>query len=258
MGNLSAPVGKKGSNVEADVRIVQSLLKAAGFDPGDVDGRCGKDTIAAITRFQSTFMARPDGLIQPGMRTWLRLNALSHIGPAAAPVPPAPAAPPAPAEPAVPAAPPAPAAAVQDWSGDSSRWPQEKKIASLAPALRPKVEAVLAALAARGFKPKVFFGWRSVAVQMEIVRKGNSKVKFSFHNAQLPDGTPNAYAVDIIDQRWAWSDAAEKNGFWEALGEEAKKLGLFWGGDWKTFRDVAHVQLVDNRELARVKRESGL
>ncbi|BBA33140.1 peptidoglycan-binding domain-containing protein [Methylocaldum marinum] len=83
-------------------------------------------------------------------------------------------------------------------------------------------------------------------------------MKFSFHNAQLPDGTPNSYAADIVDERWGWSNDAEKNGFWQAMGEEANQLGLVWGGDWKNFKDVAHVQSRQNSELASVKKESGL
>ena len=52
----------------------------------------------------------------------------------------------------------------------------------------------------------------------------------AFVQAQKPDGTPNAYAVDIIDRRWAWGQEAETNGFWDALGSLAKAEGLFWGG----------------------------
>ncbi|MCD0458640.1 M15 family metallopeptidase [Roseiconus lacunae] len=145
-----------------------------------------------------------------------------------------------------------------EWSGDSSKWPESRKIRSLDPKLRPKIQRVLAALKKRGFRPKVFFGWRSVAVQLELYKKGNTTVKFSFHNAQKKDGTPNSYAADIIDSRWAWTTAAEKNGFWEALGEEAKKEGLYWGGDWKSFKDWAHVQLHPNSMLGVVKKQSGL
>lgn len=144
------------------------------------------------------------------------------------------------------------------WAGDSARWTHEKKLESMHLDLRPKVTAVLEALAKRGFEPKVHFGWRSVAAQLEIVKKGHSTVKFSFHNAQLKDGTPQSYAADIIDVRYAWSNAATVAGFWTALGEEAKAQGLYWGGDWKTFKDVAHVQLVPNSALHRVKEESGL
>lgn len=229
MSVLQSSVGEKGKNLKSDVETVQRLLKSKGFDPKGVDGVCGKDTIAAIRKFQATFLSNPDGLIEPGRKSWQKLAGTGGT-----------------------------TADLSPWSGDSARWPQEKKLQSMHPELRPKVEKVLQALAARGFQPKVFYGWRSVAVQMQLYFKGNSKVKFSFHNAQHPDGTPNAYAADIVDSRFGWAPEAEETGFWKALGEEAKKQGLVWGGDWVTFRDWAHVQLVPNGELARVKRESGL
>lgn len=83
-------------------------------------------------------------------------------------------------------------------------------------------------------------------------------MKFSFHNAQQPNGTPNSYAADIIDSRYAWSKQAETSGFWKALGEEAKKQSLYWGRDWASFRDWAHVQLAPNSQLSKIKQESGL
>jgi len=144
------------------------------------------------------------------------------------------------------------------WGGDSAQWTQGEKLQSLNPAFREKVKKVLTALETRSFQPKIFYAWRSVAVQQELVKMGRSKIRFSFHNAQLPDGTPNAYAVDIIDKRWGWKDEAESHGFWNALGEEAKKLGLVWGGDWTNFKDVAHIQGRRNSELAKVRHESGL
>jgi D-alanyl-D-alanine carboxypeptidase len=126
------------------------------------------------------------------------------------------------------------------------------------PQLSAKVLALVGALKQLGFQPRIFFGWRSVAVQLQLYNQGNTTVKFSFHNAQKPDGTPNAYAADIIDSRYSWNPEAETSGFWKALGEEAKKQGLYWGGDWVSFRDWAHVQLFPNSHLAQVKRESGL
>ena len=124
--------------------------------------------------------------------------------------------------------------------------------------MRPKVEVVLADLKTQGFKPRIVYAWRSVEVQHQLVEQGHSRVRFSFHNAQTADGTPNAYAADIIDRRWAWDDAAEANGFWDALGAIAKSQDLLWGGDWQSFRDVAHVQFFPNRMLTQIKRESGL
>ena len=53
---------------------MQTLLKAKGYDAGIVDGRCGNGTIGAITKFQGTFMAKPDGVIDPGGGSWKRLS----------------------------------------------------------------------------------------------------------------------------------------------------------------------------------------
>lgn len=231
--SISASVGKQGVNRRSDVSTVQKLLKERGADPGPIDGICGPKTIAAIIGFQKGFLPRPDGLIEVGGITWRRLTTTrpGNI---------------------------APSAAMGYWSGDSARWPQNKKLRSLNPIFREKVRAVLKALEAKGFQPKIFYGWRSVAVQQRLFAEGRTKVRFSFHNAQKQDGTPNSYAADIIDKRWGWKKEAETNGFWAILGEEAKKRGLVWGGDWKNFRDVAHIQGRQNSELSLVKRESGL
>lgn len=234
MSELLQSVGQGGRNLRSDVSTVQTLLKAKGYDPGIVDGLCGQGTIGAIRRFQATFMPRPDGRIDPGGGSWRRLSGTGAASQTSN------------------------APALTEWSGDSSQWSHEKKIQSMYPDMRPKVEAVLAGLRQRGFQPKIYFAWRSVAVQLELYRKGNTTVKFSFHNAQKRDGTPNAYAADIIDVRWAWGPGADAAGFWTALGEEGKKQGLYWGGDWTSFKDWAHVQYFPNSKLKDVKAESGL
>lgn len=143
----------------------------------------------------------------------------------------------------------------ENWSGNAARWSQAKKYRSMNPRLRPKVKQVISGLKRRGFQPKIFFAWRSLEAQRRIYDRGHSKVLFSFHTATL-DGCPNSYAADIVDKRWGWEDPAEQNGFWQALGEEAERAGLYWGGNWRKFKDVAHVQLYPNSQLAAVKKES--
>ena len=238
MASISASVGVGGVNEDADVRIVQQLLKDAGLDPGPVDGDFGDRTKKAILDFQKSFMSNPDGRIDPGGST------LKRLAPSGAATP-------------SPAAAPASSSASGDWSGDSSKWPQDKKLASLEPAFRAKIEKVIAKLKADGFQPTIVFGWRSVAVQKKLKAEGKSKVSFSFHNAQKPDGTPNALAVDICDTRWAWNEP-DCHKFFKALGAAGKAEGLVWGGDWVSFKDWAHLQGRQNGELAKVKSESGL
>jgi hypothetical protein len=226
--DISKSVGRGGENLKSDTKKIQKALNHVY--PNlllDVDGDCGKTTIRRIDKFQSRSTKKPDGRFTPGGQA---LRKLSSAVPSLS----------------------------EDWSGDSSKWSAEKKLASLDPRMRGKVERTLATLHERGFKPKVFFAWRSVAVQLALVEKGNSTVRFSFHNAQKPNGRPNAYAVDIIDRRWAWNEEAETNGFWQALGTAGKAEGLYWGGDWRSFKDWAHLQYHPNTELAAVRRESGL
>lgn len=230
MHTLVGSVGEKGENHNLDVARVQSHLRSKGYYKGDVNGICCSATIAAIKSFQFTVLPAPDGLIEPGKSTWARLcgdsNDHSHAN--------------------------------IEWSGDSAQWPEDKKLKSMTEELRGKVLSVMRLLCERGFRPHIFYGWRSISVQIQLYSRGKSKVRFSFHNAQKPDGTPNSYAADIIDYRYGWSPQAELAGFWKALGEEAKRHGLIWGGDWTSFRDVAHVQLLPNSCLNQVKQESGL
>lgn len=221
-------VGRDGANKKPDIRKIQKLLNAIfPATPVEVNGECGPTTIRRIERFQRRFMRTPDGRVDPGGRTLRRLNA---------------AAPGMQAE----------------WGGDSSKWSLEKKLASLNDEMRTRTASILQALEDQSFKPKLVYAWRSVEVQRQLVEQGNSQVSFSFHNAQQPSGVPNAYAADIIDRRWAWSGEAKDNGFWDALGRAAKDEELFWGGNWRTFKDWAHVQLFPNRRLSEIKRESGL
>ncbi|MGD8349555.1 MAG: M15 family metallopeptidase [Gammaproteobacteria bacterium] len=225
---ITASVGRGGVNRKPDTRRIQGALNEVypAYEL-EVDGICGPNTVRRIERFQRGFMRRPDGRIDPGGRSLARLNT------------------------AVPSL-------QEDWQGDSSKWSQERKLASLDPGFRGKVSTVLGRLETDGFQPRIYYGWRSVAVQRELVRKGHSKVSFSFHNAQYRDGRPRAHAVDIIDRRWAWSEAARDNGFWDALGDAGKAEGLYWGGSWIKFKDYAHLQSLPNYRLAETRRRSGL
>lgn len=243
MSSISASVGVGGENREPDVRLVQELLERAGLNPGRIDGRFGIRTRTAIVSFQSRFLRRPDGLVSPGGPTMRRLVAAGQAPRKSAPLAPGSGLP-------------SRALLAADWGGDSARWSQEKKLASLNAGFRSKVEATLRALREADYQPTVVYGWRSVAVQRALYDTGKTRVLFSFHNAQTPEGLPNAWAADIVDVRWMWREP-DCHKFFKALGTEAKKQGLVWGGDWKGFPDWAHVQGRQNGELALVKRESG-
>src|SRR6267142_1172541 len=48
--DVQSPRGRGISRSSADIRSAQEALKAKGFDPGEVDGRYGPNTRAAITK----------------------------------------------------------------------------------------------------------------------------------------------------------------------------------------------------------------
>jgi len=74
--DISAAVGRGAANRVADVVILQNLLLARGFSGvGTADGVCTDATVAAIVSFQSGFLRTPDGVVDPGGRTWQHLAA---------------------------------------------------------------------------------------------------------------------------------------------------------------------------------------
>lgn len=128
-------------------------------------------------------------------------------------------------------------------------------LAELHPDCRKKVEAIVAGLKKRGFSPIVYETLRSPERAAYLKEKGYSKAgTASLHckraAADIVDGRkgPDGRAVywgasvsgvpaDQVETRKKM--AAE---FFAALGEEAEKAGMEWGGSWKSFPDPAHVE----------------
>ena len=104
----------------------------------------------------------------------------------------------------------------------------------LLPGFAKRVEQLFRAMRARGYSPMLWEGYRTPERAQELANKGSGIVD-SLHIYGA--------AVDIVDESTApnyWNGAP---GFWTALGEEAERLGLTWGGRFSR-RDVVHVQAV--------------
>jgi peptidoglycan hydrolase-like protein with peptidoglycan-binding domain len=67
LADKSDPTLKEGSKGVA-VRGLQRMLIARGFDPGEIDGRFGAKTKAAVNAFQSDHGLDVDGIVGP--KTW--------------------------------------------------------------------------------------------------------------------------------------------------------------------------------------------
>lgn len=126
---------------------------------------------------------------------------------------------------------------------------------ALVPPFREAVAALMKALADAKFKPRLFETYRSPKRAQEMVEAGKSRARggLSMHCYGM--------AADIICADHLWSCEKRECGFYEALGREARALGMTWGGDWdddgvsRELRehDLPHVQAIPIGAQARVR-----
>lgn len=77
---------------------------------------------------------------------------------------------------------------------------------------------------------------RSLAKQVELHKKGKSKIMLSLHNFGL--------AADVGLYRH--KKYVRRGDIYQRLGLKAKDIGLFWGGDFVGFPDPGHIQAFQN------------
>lgn len=73
------------------------------------------------------------------------------------------------------------------------------KLQECHPVFRNRVAVIIQRMQLRGFRPRIQEAARSPKAQLEAVKKGTSKVTFSFHNATDAQGRPSSWAVDMLD-----------------------------------------------------------
>ncbi len=113
---------------------------------------------------------------------------------------------------------------------------------SLDPDFRARVQKVVLGLHKRGYSPRVVSSYRS-PMRQDVIFTASTVSRFvgrgtytqvsggqSCHNHEV-DGDAAALAIDITDPHADTMRA--KATFYKALGAEAKKAGLAWGGNWK-------------------------
>lgn len=96
---------------------------------------------------------------------------------------------------------------------------------------RPKFAAAVRDLEAHGQRPFIVCAYRSPHTQAAIQARGNSRVAWSFHNAQTPQGKPDALAADFVDARWFYQRG--HGDFWLMLASAAQSHDLWTGIRWE-------------------------
>lgn len=136
----------------------------------------------------------------------------------------------------------------------------DKRLAAVMPELARRVRSVVAALERKGLTVECVQGFRTFAEQDALwaqgrLRKGpvvtNAKGGQSFHNFGL--------ACDLCPFKGGKPDWNDARAF-DAIGAEAKRAGLEWGGDWRKSPDRPHVQLapLPIKECLALYRKGGL
>ena len=134
------------------------------------------------------------------------------------------------------------------------QYNEAQVISKAHPVFQPKLRMILNGLRNSGWQPKIAELIRTEEQQRKKVEQGYSQTMKSWHvpstKAFLSTGKSQLWevhgaAADIVDARYGWSGPAANTHFqfWTDLGRLAKMQGCEWGGDWKTFKDVAHIEL---------------
>lgn len=110
----------------------------------------------------------------------------------------------------------------------------------LTPLLRRKYAELEGLCAAEGIAIRMTEGFRSIARQNELYAQGRTKPGAIVTNAKGGESYHNwGVAFDVVLRVEGYSDSPK----WARIGALGRKIGLEWGGDWASFKDLPHFEL---------------
>ena len=125
----------------------------------------------------------------------------------------------------------------------------DKRIQSLHPALRMKATDFIkqANEASDGTTIRMAQGYRTYEEQDDIYAQGRTKPGDIVTNSKGGESNHNfGLAFDIVG---ITDGKMNYNLDYKSLSDIGKKLGIEWGGDWKTFKDKPHFQMLFGKSL---------
>jgi peptidoglycan L-alanyl-D-glutamate endopeptidase CwlK len=129
-----------------------------------------------------------------------------------------------------------------------------RNLGDLDPVFRVKAQQVLAACADRGVTLLVTCTLRSMTEQTALYAQGRTAPGRKVTNAQAGQSAHNyGLAMDVVPLRNGkpvWDARAPE---WQVYGEEVRKAGLEWAGDWRRFKEYPHCQMPDWRMYIAAK-----
>ncbi|WP_431785755.1 M15 family metallopeptidase [Paenibacillus lactis] len=138
------------------------------------------------------------------------------------------------------------------------------RLNGLHPVVKQAAELLIERCHARGVSIVITQGLRTIAEQNALYEQGrtkpgaivtNAKGGHSFHNF----GLAIDFALLMPDGKNVSWDMRRDGDFdhtidWLEVVEEAKKIGFEWGGDWKTFKDYPHFEMVFGLTCAQLRK----
>ena len=129
----------------------------------------------------------------------------------------------------------------------------------LFPAFRASIEMFEAELQGRGLPFHLFMAFRDPWTQQELYEQGRStpgKIVTNARGLPAPEswhcyGLACDYVLDSMPEKpglqWSWETRnvdfnQDGTNDWQQMGAIAESLGLQWGGRWKRFPDLPHIQ----------------
>ncbi len=118
----------------------------------------------------------------------------------------------------------------------------ERNIATLLPQVQPVARALIESATAIGIAIKIISGTRTFAEQDALYEQGRTKAGRIVTNARGGYSNHNfgiAFDIGVFEG----GRYIEESPAYKAVGTLGMKLGLEWGGNWKTIQDEPHFQL---------------
>lgn len=127
-----------------------------------------------------------------------------------------------------------------------------RDITALHPRLQSLCRKLIEACKKKGIDLIVTSTLRDAEYQAYLYAQGRTRPGNIVTNAKYigPHGFGLAFdVVPVVGNVAVWNN----NSFWKIIGEEGKKLGLEWGGDWKSIIDKPHFQLTEGLTGAQLR-----
>ncbi|MNO56141.1 Peptidoglycan L-alanyl-D-glutamate endopeptidase CwlK precursor [compost metagenome] len=137
------------------------------------------------------------------------------------------------------------------------------RLGGLHPVLLAAANVLIQRCYARGIPIVITQGMRTIAEQNVLYAQGRTKKGSIVTNARGGSSYHNyGLAIDFAlllpdGQSISWDMNRDGDGDkladWQEVVQEAKKLGLEWGGDWASFKDYSHFQMAFGLTITELK-----